>query len=215
MNLYWRQHRSNRQLESDTESEFDDCDETKDSEDDDTRLEKSHGEEDESSTIDNADQVNETDEELLKTLTVPQLKDRLRERGLTLGGRKADLIQRLLLGQQQKSTVKGWKDSAARAFLSKLFHDEKSNIHRMSPEQIYNSNKMFQNYPLDKFKIYLETIQSSAKKFNEIVAVNERNIWSDLHAFPRGETTLGNYPHWDNHPACALLKKDIENGHKR
>ena len=47
MNLYWRQHRSNRQLESDTESEFDDCDETKDSEDDDTHIEKSQGEEDE------------------------------------------------------------------------------------------------------------------------------------------------------------------------
>ena len=44
------------------------------------------------------------------------------------------------------------------------------------------------------------------------MAVNERNIWSDLHAFPRGETTLGGNPHWDNHPACALLKKDVENG---
>ena len=66
----------------------------------------------------------------------------------------------------------------------------------MSPEQIYNSNKMFQDYSLGKFRIYLETIQSSAKNFNEIVAVNERNIWS----------------HWDNHPARALLKKDIENG---
>ena len=42
--------------------------------------------------------------EELEGLTVPQLKERLKDAGLTVGGKKAELVERLLDAAPKKST---------------------------------------------------------------------------------------------------------------
>ena len=148
--------------------------------------------------------------EYLESLTVGELKERLKQRRLKVGGKKAELVNRLM--GLEKAVPKSWKKSEARSLLIKLISDQKSKVHRMSAEEIHQSDMLFKSYPLDKFKEYLQKILESNAKQKEIVAVNEEEIWREELAFPREELTCHGYPFWDTHPARALLEYDVKNG---
>ncbi|KAL7538558.1 hypothetical protein ACHAXR_008627 [Thalassiosira sp. AJA248-18] len=151
-------------------------------------------------------------EQHLNKLTVDALKERLRKKGLKVGGKKTELISRLMGREQHQRKVKEWKDSEAKAFLTKLIRDEKSWIHKMSPEEIYESQPSFQHYSFPKFKEYLKSLQKANADLKEMVRVSEQEIWTELNAFPREEMTDRGYPFWDTHPARALLEQDVGDG---
>ena len=154
---------------------------------------------------------NELEEEL-KKLTVKVLQLRLRELELPVSGRKAELIERLLGRGKTTGKVKEWKKSKAKLLLLSMFADKNSRVHNMTTEEVYNSHPWFQNYPLSKFGSYLKTIQSAAKNLEDVVREDEREIQSELIAFPRGEMTIRGYPFWDTHTARSLLETDIRDG---
>ena len=148
--------------------------------------------------------------EYLESLTVRELKEKLKQRCLKVGGSKAKLVNRLM--GLEKAVPKPWKKSEARSVLIKLISDQKSQVHRMSAEEIHQSDPLFKSYPLDKFKEYLEKIIESNTKQKEVVKVNEEEIWQEELAFPREELTCHGYPFWDTHRARALLECDVRNG---
>lgn len=197
----WRQRRMDTTSSEDDVSE----DSSEEEEEEDSQVEEEddgNGEEEEEEEGDNGT------EEYLKGLTNAVLKDRLKKKGLKIGGKKAELINRLM--GRDKPKVEEWKKSEAKRLLIRLINDDNSWVHRMSPEDIYKSNPMFENYPLPKFKEYLKCLQKGAADLKEIVGVNEQEIWQELIAFPREEMTDRGYPFWDTHPARALLENDIK-----
>ena len=58
----------------------------------------SGSDDDEEESLDGAQEYDDSvlDESVLTTLTVPQLKEKLREAGLPVSGRKSELVERLL-----------------------------------------------------------------------------------------------------------------------
>ncbi|KAL7537795.1 hypothetical protein ACHAWF_011303, partial [Thalassiosira exigua] len=149
-------------------------------------------------------------EAYLNNLTNAALKKRLGRRQLAVGGKKSELINRLM-GRGTRR-VKEWKKSDARRLLIKLLRDKRSWIHGMTDEEIYQSDPMFQNYPLRNFKEYLQNAKGAAENLSNIIEVNEREIRQDIVTFPRGQLTCQGYPYWDAHPASNLLRQDILSG---
>ncbi|KAL7525979.1 hypothetical protein ACHAXR_001251, partial [Thalassiosira sp. AJA248-18] len=149
-------------------------------------------------------------EACIRSLTTAVLKERLKKKGLKLGGSKAELIDRLM--GREKPKVIEWNKSDGKRLLIKLIHDDKSWVHRMTPEEIHQSNPLFANYPFPKFKEYLKCIQSTMATQKEIVRVNEQEIWQEELAFPRENTTDRGYPFWDTHAARGLLQEDVGDG---
>jgi hypothetical protein len=129
---------------------------------------------------------------------------------MPVSGRKQELIDRLL--GRGPTKVTDWKKSKAKVILSSLIDDENSSVHRMTAEEIHNSHPLFKTYKLEKFKGYLETLQKAAENLRNIVREDEREIWSELIAFPRAEMTIRGYPFWDTHDARDLLEKDVKDG---
>lgn len=82
----------------------------------------------------------------------------------------------------------------------------------MTAEEIYKSHPWFQLYPLKNFKTNIKTLQKASAKLKKIVREDEKEIWSELIAFPRSELTCRGYPFWHIHPAQKLLEKDVKEG---
>lgn len=200
--------------DSDSEEEYDEDsdDDIGDDEDDNDGDEGGDDEEDMEEVEEEKQEAPIETKESLQKLTVVALKQRLRELGLTMTGRKADLIDRLLGGEKKTEKVKEWKKSKAKAFLAKLIAEKSSLVHTMTAEEIYTSHPWFQNYPLGKFKTYLQTLQTAAEKLRSAVRDDNKEIEAELIAFPRQEMTIRGYPYWHIHPARALLEMDVKNG---
>lgn len=158
------------------------------------------------------DEENNGTEEELNKLTVIKLKERFRQLELPVSGRKNELIDRLMGRGKTTGNVKEWRKSKAKSFLVKLIEDENSKVHKMTAEEIYKSHDWFQNYSFAKFKTYLRTIQAADVYLKNVVDDDEREIWSELIAFPRGEMTVRGYPFWHIHAARDLLEKDVRCG---
>lgn len=161
---------------------------------------------------DDSDYAQVETEEDLKKLKVADLKQRLRDLEMPVSGKKAELIQRLLGRGKSTDNVKVWRKSKAKKLLTTLVNDPKSRVHTMTEEEIYKSHEWFQNYPLSKFKIYLNTLQTAAEQRRRIVEEDERIIRLELIRFPRNELTSRGYPYWDTHPSRSFLEKDVRDG---
>ena len=72
-------------------------------------------------------------ENFLKTLTKRELEEHLKKRQMKLGGRKSDLIDRLM--GRDMSAAKEWKKSDAKKLLERLINDERSHVHRMTQKR--------------------------------------------------------------------------------
>ncbi|EJK64850.1 hypothetical protein THAOC_14373 [Thalassiosira oceanica] len=162
-------------------------------------------------------------------LTVKNLKSILRDRGLQVSGRKADLVQRLQeydalnqvgarrLGHQVTPVGTQWKelkwgDSFVKAYLKKSLLDDKSKIHSMTPAEVYLSHPSFACYPKNRFIANLANLKEALRIERERVAQEEKEFLREQSLYPRGKVTSRGKPFWDTHPGNALLKFDIAEG---
>ena len=264
------QHESSDDESSDSEGEGEEadiggnvCDSYEEEPEDEEEL--NHGdvvEDSEEEDNDNIDEEEGETEEYLKSLTVAILKDKLRERNLKVGGRKAELIDRLLgreestkiisnivcdmteenlkqlknaelqdllkkrkmstsgkklvmvdrLLGREKGKAKKWKKSLGQSLLQRLINNERSKVHTMEADEIWNSEPIFQQYPFEKFEEYVTTLKAAAVKEKEIATINEEEIWKEILAYPRGYLTDRGLPFWDTHDAKSLLDEDVRDG---
>ncbi|EJK66335.1 hypothetical protein THAOC_12752 [Thalassiosira oceanica] len=140
------------------------------------------------------------------SLTVKNLKSILRDRGLQVSGRKADLVQRLEehdalnqvgarglghdvapVGTQWKEQK--WGDSFAKAYLKKSLLDDKSKIHSMTPAEVYLSHPSFACYPKDRFIANLANLKEALRIERERVAEEEKEFLREQSLYPRGKVT--------------------------
>jgi len=149
-------------------------------------------------------------EEGLKKLTNDQLRERLRNKGLPIGGIKSVLIDRLMGRELPK--VKKWEKSKAKSLLTVMFADASSRVHSLTFEEIHASHPQFKAYPFNKFKKYAKTIKEASDMLRKVNRDIEQEVWSDIIRNPRPEMTSRGYPFWDTHPARALLDKDVKDG---
>mmetsp|Transcript_362 Transcript_362/g.449 ORF Transcript_362/g.449 Transcript_362/m.449 type:complete len:328 (-) Transcript_362:72-1055(-) len=153
--------------------------------------------------------MNEND---LKKLSKEQLKNKLKKLGLKVSGNKGELIDRLLNPSMHKKRPDDWKKSKAKALLHKLFQDRESRLYKMTPRQIYDSHKWYQEYPYHRFK---ENVTSLRKSIEENFARVDRDVKivrEELQNFPQCSEGCRGYPRWDKHSAKSLLRQDIEEG---
>ena len=85
----------------------------------------------------------------LESLTVKQLQQLLRQKGLPVTGRKSELKVRLNQAavENQGPKPKPWQHSTAKKDLKGALLDPKSPIHGMSVEQICTSDNRYKQYP--------------------------------------------------------------------
>jgi hypothetical protein len=155
-----------------------------------------------------------TEEELVK-LTNAKLKDLLKAKSLKVTGRKAELIDRLLgreMPTVRKKKIPKWVGSKARAGLLRMLKDKKSHVHKKTPAELYESDPAFKDYEYENFKTNLRTLRALAKTQNEIIKMNDHEIWKESIACPRNETTLRGHIHWDTSAAPSLLREDVISG---
>jgi hypothetical protein len=148
----------------------------------------------------------------LETLKVPQLKALLKEKGLPVSGRKDELIKRLRsppVGPKPKA----WQHSEAKKILRKALLDPKSIIHKMSIEEVKNSDPSFKQYP--NFEKYYKDLTEKLEE--QRVQAREDDLAAAMHllSFPKGNLSKKGYPHWDGKPAQALLQMDVMKGRHR
>ena len=163
------------------------------------------------------------------SLKVSELKPLLKERGLILSGRKAEMVSRLEEYDAARPTSKSggeaamtsttkwkaeekWASSFAKAMLVRLFRDEKSKIHSMTPDEIHSAHPAFKCYPRKRFLPNLCNLKTSLELEKRIVAQDERNFERDMARFPRGEFTSRGKLFWDSHRANEILKQDLDVG---
>lgn len=155
-------------------------------------------------------------EDNLRKLSNKELKMKLAARGLLQQGRKEDLIQRILNPQQSdfkgRPKVEKWKNSKAKAFLIRLIMDETSDIHRKSPEEVWNSSEWFQQYPKHRFIDNMKNLKNALEARERVVQEDIRLIQAELAALKLSDTTMRGYPHWHTHAANKLLADDLKFG---
>ncbi|EJK64352.1 hypothetical protein THAOC_14924, partial [Thalassiosira oceanica] len=115
---------------------------------------------------------------LLKERDLPQLmrksknelKDLLKSKGLKHQGNKQLLVDRLFgreVEVQSRRRIDKWEKSKARKLLLEMLRDERSWVHKMQANEVYESHKWFQDYPLANFKRYFEDMKAAAQKYKE------------------------------------------------
>ena len=113
---------------------------------------------------------------------------------------------------KKKDQKLDWKTSFENAFLRSLLLDTNSSIQKMGDEEIYGRHKGFQKYPLKNFKVNLRNLKKKIASEKKIAAEEYTAFKLQQHNLPRNSKTCRGYPHWNNHPAKVLLKKDVESG---
>jgi hypothetical protein len=82
----------------------------------------------------------------------------------------------------------------------------------MTPRQVYESHKWYQDYPFDRFKENVANLKKSIAENFAIVDKDIEIVREELRNFPQSTEGCRGYPRWDKHPAKSLLRKDIEEG---
>ena len=157
-------------------------------------------------------------------MTIKQLKPLLKERGLPVGGRKAETIQRLVEyknGHQtrrhtssdaKKKKVPDWRTSPAKAFLLKCLMDDKSKIHALTAEEIYKIHPDFKLYAYKNFETNLANLKAAVNKIKKYNEEDERDFNQQQLMFPRKPHTSRGEPFWDTHLANQSLQEDVKSG---
>ena len=148
-------------------------------------------------------------------MTVKQLQALLRQRGLPVTGRKAKLVKRLTAKNVSAGPKpKAWQHSQAKKDLKKALLDPKSQVHKMTLEQIRKSDPRYQQYP--NFAKYYTDLKSKVEEEKKQVEMDDIAVRMHKMSFPRSPLNKRGYPHWDTHPARGWLEADIANNlHKK
>ena len=147
----------------------------------------------------------------LQSLTVKQLQQLLRQKGLPITGRKSELKVRLNQEavENQGPKPKPWQHSTAKKNLKRALLDPKSPIHGMSMEQIRASDNRYKQYP--NFPKYYNDLKVRVALERERVRLDDMLVRMHLRDCPRPARANRGYPHWNTHAAKALLEVDVLN----
>ena len=147
----------------------------------------------------------------LESLTVKQLQQLLRQKGLPVTGRKSELKVRLNQEavENQGPKPKPWQHSTAKKNLKRALLDPKSPIHGMSMEQIRASDNRYKQYP--NFPKYYNDLKVRVALERERIWLDDMLVWMHLRDCPRPARANRGYPHWNTHAAKALLEVDVSN----
>jgi len=154
-------------------------------------------------------QSNKMTESALEKMTVNQLKPLLRQKGVPVSGRKAELISRLLNGYTGPKP-KPWQHSQAKKDLKRALLDPTSPIHKMTVEEIRKSDDRYTKYP--NFEKYYRDLKEHVEAEKEQVKQDDATAERHMANNPRSHLNKRGYPHWDTHAAKALLGVDVANG---
>ena len=103
-------------------------------------------------------------------------------------------------------TRKGIKSKAYSLLLKAHVHSDQSGINRMTVEQIHQSHKCFQQYPLKDFKKYNEDMTKLAMKRKEKYHLDKAVFDRHMKSNPRGRKTDRELPYWDTSDGFEMLK---------
>ena len=147
----------------------------------------------------------------LESLTVKQLQQLLRQKGLPVTGRKSELKVRLNQEavENQGRKPKPWQHSTAKKNLKRALLDPKSPIRGMSMEQIRASDNRYKQYP--NFPKYYNDLKVRVALERERVRLDDMLVRMHLRDCPRPARANRGYPHWNTHTAKALLEVDVSN----
>ena len=154
-------------------------------------------------------QSNKMTKSALEKMTVNQLKPLLRQKGVPVSGRKAELISRLLNGYTGPKP-KPWQHSQAKKDLKRALLDPTSPIHKMTVEEIRKSDDRYTKYP--NFEKYYRDLKEHVEAEKEQVKQDDATAERHMANNPRSHLNKRGYPHWDTHAAKALLGVDVANG---
>ena len=128
-------------------------------------------------------------------------------------GRKDILIARLL-GKEAvpRKKPQPWQHSQARKDLKKLMENPNSSIKGKSVLEIYQSNKCYEEWGLEKFQKYHKSLKEQVERKNRRIKLDDIAAKEHKKNFPRNAKTKRGYPHWNTHPAKKMLETDIFNG---
>ena len=122
-------------------------------------------------------------------------------------------------GGHQKSKVEKWYTSVnnvskAYALLFSLLMNDVSStaLARMSVVEIWQSDELFQQYELEKFKEYYKNMVIRTDKRKQSIRDEYKAYQDDMLKLPRCNKTTRGYPFWETHKASELLEKDEESG---
>lgn len=144
----------------------------------------------------------------LENLKLKELQARLKEKGLPVSGRKAELIERLRnppTGQKPKP----WQHSDAKKTLKKALLDPNSDIHNMSVKEVLETDPRYKQYP--NFKIYYKDLKAKVEEEREAVKIDDLAAKMHMMSFPTPHMNARGYPNWKGHPAKPLLEVDVAN----
>ena len=145
----------------------------------------------------------------LKAMKKVDLESLLKKRGLPLAGNKDELIERLRKYPNGCPKATAWQYSDAKKDLKRSLLDPSSPIHNMSVKDIWNSDSRYKRYPLFPryYKDLKARVEAEKKQVQDDNVKAERHIKNNQHSLlnKRG------YPHWNKHPAKALLEVDVAN----
>lgn len=132
------------------------------------------------------------------------------------------ILHRKLVGtgpfKVEQETTEPWTSRTER---SKAWHllyglrmsDETNDeLNSMTAEEIWESNELFKQYPLQDFKKYNNDMIKSTTKQRKVIEQDEEDFKQHCTNKPHNEMTDRDEPFWYNHPAKALLKEDVESG---
>ena len=103
-----------------------------------------------------------------------------------------------------------WKGSKAKAYLKTLLTDKNCAIHRMSAEDVWNNNAIFQEYPLHRFKVNFKNLKEAIEERRNRLWLIEKIHREEQIKFLRSQTTNRGIPFWDTHPASTFLRMDLK-----
>lgn len=118
---------------------------------------------------------------------------------------------------QDDDEIEPWKtrSSTSKAYylLFKLFFErDKTRVHKMTDEEIWGSHECFKQYDIADFKTYVRDVEKRTTALRLLVEEEEAAFRAFRSKYPRNELTNKGVPFWDDHPAKALLEKDVEDG---
>jgi hypothetical protein len=147
----------------------------------------------------------------MESLTVKQLQQLLRQKGLPVTGRKSELKVQLNQAavENQGPKPKPWQHSTAKKDLKRALLDPKSPIHGMSMEQIRASDNRYKHDP--NFPKYYNDLKVRVALERECIQLDDMLVRMHLRDCPRPDRANRGYPHWITHAVKALLEIDVLN----
>lgn len=120
--------------------------------------------------------------------------------------------------EEEKDTVEPW---ATRKKRSKGWHllyglrmvkETNDQLNSLTDEEIWESNTLFKQYPLEDFKKYNKDMATSTAIQRKRIEDEEKDFEQHCKNIPHNKVTDRGEPFWYIHPAKAFLIEDVESG---